>query len=38
VSDLSACSLPAVPPKLLIQLLNVSDLRSETRNRFPKNS
>jgi len=37
VSDLNACSIPAVPPKLLIQLLNVSDLPSETPDLVPKN-
>jgi hypothetical protein len=37
VSDLIICSIPAVTPKLLIQLLNVSDLQSETSDLVPKN-
>ena len=37
VSDLHICSIPAVTPKLLIQLLNVSDLHPETPNLVPKN-
>jgi hypothetical protein len=37
VSDLNVCSIPALPPKLLIQLLNVSDLQSETPDLVPKN-
>jgi hypothetical protein len=37
VSDLDVCSISAVPPKLLIQLLNVSDLQSETPDLVPKN-
>jgi hypothetical protein len=37
VSDLNPCSIPAVTPKLLIQLLNVSDLHPETPNLAPKN-
>lgn len=36
VSDLSLCSIPASTPKLLIQLLNVCDLNSESLNLFPK--
>ncbi len=36
VSDLSLCSIPVSTPKLLIQLLNVSDLHSETPNLVPK--
>jgi hypothetical protein len=36
VSDLITCSIPAVTPKLLIQLLNVSDLHSETPDLVPK--
>ena len=37
VSDLNTCSIPAVTPKLLIQLLNASDLHPETPNLVPKN-
>jgi hypothetical protein len=37
VSDLNVCSIPALPPKLLIQLLNVSDLQSETPDLVLKN-
>ena len=37
VSGLDICSIDAATPKLPIQLLNVSDLRSETPNLFPKN-
>ena len=37
VSDLSICSFPAVPPKLLIQRLNLGDLNSETPDLVPKN-
>ncbi len=37
VSDLSLCSIPALTPKLLIYLLNVSDFFSETSNLVPKN-
>ena len=37
VGDLKSCSIPAVTPKLLIQRLNLSDLRSETPNFVPKN-
>jgi hypothetical protein len=37
VSDLNNGSMPAVTPKLLIQLLNVSDLYSETPDLGPKN-
>jgi hypothetical protein len=37
VSALSLWSISAPKPKLLIQLLNVSDLRSETPNLVPKN-
>ena len=36
VGDLITCSIPAVTPKLLIQLLNVSDLHSETPDLVPK--
>ena len=36
VSDLSICSIPAVTPKLLIQLLNISDLFPKTANLVPK--
>jgi hypothetical protein len=38
VSDLKTCSVPAVPPKLAVQFLNVSDLLSETPDLVPKNS
>jgi hypothetical protein len=31
-------SFPSVAPKLLIQLLNLGDLHSETPNLVPKNS
>jgi len=37
VGDLNSCSIPAVTPKLLIQCLYLSDLRSETPNFVPKN-
>ncbi len=37
VSDLNTCSIPAVTPKLPIQLLNTSDLHPETPNLVPKN-
>lgn len=37
MSDLTLGSIPAEPPKLLIQLLNLGDLRSETRNLVAKN-
>jgi len=38
VSDLKSCPVPAVTPKLLIQLLNVGDLHPEPPNLFPKNA
>jgi hypothetical protein len=38
VSDLNPCSVPAVMPKLPIQLVNVSDLHPETPNLGSKNS
>jgi hypothetical protein len=37
VSDLGRCTIPDGTPKLVIQLLNVSDLLSETPNFVPKN-
>jgi hypothetical protein len=37
VSNLSHCTIPNCTPKLLIQLLNVSDLHSEMPNLVPKN-
>jgi hypothetical protein len=37
VNDLSTYSVPAVTPKLLVQLLNVGDLRSEHPNLGSKN-
>ena len=37
VSDLNTCSVPAVTPKLLIQLLNVGDLHPEKPDLVPKN-
>jgi hypothetical protein len=37
VRDLSLCSIPALAPKLFIQLLNVSDLFPETPDLVPKN-
>jgi hypothetical protein len=37
LSALGFCSIEASKPKLLIQLLNVSDLPSETPNLLPKN-
>jgi hypothetical protein len=37
VSDLGVGAMPAVTPKLLIQLLNVSNLFPEMSNLFPKN-
>jgi hypothetical protein len=37
VSYLGVSSSPVSMPKLLIQLLNVSDLLSETPNFVPKN-
>ena len=38
VSNLHICPNPAVTPKLLIQLLNTSDLHPETPNLVLKNS
>ena len=37
VRDLNTGSVPAVTPKLLIQLLNVGDLHSEKPDLVPKN-
>ena len=37
VSDVVHCTIPDCTPKLVIQLLNVSDLLSETPNFGPKN-
>ena len=37
VSDLGHPTIPDCTPKLVIQLLNVSDLLSETPNLVPKN-
>jgi len=37
VSDMGHCTIPNCTPKLLIQLVNVSDLLSEKPNLVPKN-
>ena len=37
MSDLNIYTLPATTSKLLIQLMNFSDLHSETPNLVPKN-